>query len=200
MTRIPESRELILKRVCSNPVQAPANIPAKKPASEASGGLTLCTSRIAATDAPRVIDPSAVMSGNAKIRKLIKTPKASSERISPMVKVPIRRLMPVAFSLDIGDGSDPASAAHKFALMRPGCLAVVRKKVEHALQALSLKQGGGGGFQINLSLLERTIRKCGGVKMSLRRAPGSYWPQQGRHRPTFRARRDATKQNQGSRI
>ena len=74
-----------------------------------------------------------------KIRKLMNTPSASSERMHPMVKVPIRRLMSVAFSLDLELRSDPARAADKFALLRPGCFAVVGKQVEYALQALRLE-------------------------------------------------------------
>src|SRR5208283_5851637 len=87
MTRIPESKEFILKRVCRVPVQVPASMPAPNAASEASGGLTPWTSSVAATEAPRVMEPSAVMSGNAKMRKLMNTPSARSERMQPMVKV-----------------------------------------------------------------------------------------------------------------
>src|SRR5208283_182067 len=67
MTRIPESKEFILKRVCRVPVQVPASMPAPNAASEASGGLTPWTSSVAATEAPRVMEPSAVMSGKAKM-------------------------------------------------------------------------------------------------------------------------------------
>ena len=47
----------------------------------------------AATAAPSVNEPSAVMSGKAKIRKLMNTPSASSARISPMVQEPMSSVM-----------------------------------------------------------------------------------------------------------
>ena len=109
----------------SVPVQAPAIIPAAKPATDASTGLVPCTISVAATDAPRVIDPSAVISGNAKIRKLMKTPRASSERMKPMVKVPMRRLISFERSSNLRRRTDPAGAADELALLCPGSLAVV---------------------------------------------------------------------------
>jgi hypothetical protein len=51
------------------------------------------TRRMAARAAPKVIDPSGVMSGKAKIRKLINTPIASNDRIKPIVKAPINNVI-----------------------------------------------------------------------------------------------------------
>ena len=45
------------------PVVAPATRPLAKAAAVAKMGLTPATSKTAATEAPRVIDPSAVISG-----------------------------------------------------------------------------------------------------------------------------------------
>ncbi len=49
---------------------APATKPAAKANSVAIQGFHPATSRVAATDAPSVMDPSAVISGNEKMRKL----------------------------------------------------------------------------------------------------------------------------------
>jgi len=62
---------------------------------------------LAATAAPKVVDPSAVMSGNSKIRKLMNTPNASRERMKPMVKAPISRLILGSFRGNLGYGSHP---------------------------------------------------------------------------------------------
>src|SRR5579863_348733 len=140
---MPESSGLILKRVNNVPVVAPAIMPATKPASEASNGLTPRTISVAATAAPRVIEPSAVISGKAKMRKLMNTPSASSERMKPMVKVPISRLMCVGLSVglssDFGRSADPTRASDEFALLRAGGLASVGEQVEHALQSFRLE-------------------------------------------------------------
>ena len=79
----------MLKRVWSTAVVMPASAPAAKAAAVARSGFTPATIRTAATAPPSVIDPSAVMSANSKIRKLTKMPNASSERMSPMVSAPI---------------------------------------------------------------------------------------------------------------
>src|SRR5580704_15267768 len=99
---------------------------------------------VAATAAPSVIDPSAVISGNAKIRKLMNTPRASSERMHPMVNVPIRRLISDSFSsdpfscdlfsFDLRRRADPARAPDELALLWSRRLAVIGQQVEHALQ------------------------------------------------------------------
>src|SRR5271166_6158730 len=165
MTRIPESKEFILKRVCRVPVQVPASMPAPNAASEASGGLTPWTSRVAATEAPRVMEPSAVISGNAKMRKLMNTPSASSERMQPMVKVPIRRLMVGALSLNSRQGADPAGAAHELTLLRAGGLAVVCQQVKNALQIFRFEECGDSGFQVDLALRQGAVGESRSVKM-----------------------------------
>jgi hypothetical protein len=68
-------------------------MPHTNPAIEAASGLKPLTSSVAATEAPSVIEPSAVISGNAKIRKLMKTPRASRDRMKPIVIEPISRLI-----------------------------------------------------------------------------------------------------------
>src|SRR5271156_3321771 len=136
---MPESSGLILKRVNNVPVVAPASIPATNPASDASNGLTPRTISVAATAAPRVIEPSAGISGKAKMRKLMNTPSASRERMKPMVKVPISRFMCVGLSSDFGGSADPTRASDEFALLRAGCLASVGEQVQHALQSFRLE-------------------------------------------------------------
>src|ERR1700746_370624 len=151
---MPESSGLILKRVNSVPVQAPASIPATKPASDANSGLVPCTSSIAATDAPSVTDPSAVISGNAKIRKLMNTPNASNDRMKPIVNVPTRRLICVSLSFLLRHRSDPASTANKLALLCAGGFTGIGQEVQHTLQGFRLEQGRDRRFQIDVSLFE----------------------------------------------
>ena len=67
---MPLSSPLILNLVCNTPVIAPAAMPAANPANVASHGDHRCMSKTAVTDAPSVIEPSAVMSGKLKMRKL----------------------------------------------------------------------------------------------------------------------------------
>ncbi len=80
----------ILKRVCKTPVIIPAKNPPKKAISVETQGLNSRTSRIAAMDAPKVMDPSGVISGKPKMRKLMRTPSASNDRIKPNVSAPGR--------------------------------------------------------------------------------------------------------------
>ena len=120
-------------------MQAPASIPATKPASDASTGLVPCTISVAATAAPRVTDPSTVISGNAKIRKLMNTPSASSERMHPIVNVPISRFISVPCSSNLSHRTDPARASNELALPRSGCFAAVGQQVEYALQSFPLE-------------------------------------------------------------
>ena len=71
------------------PVTAPAIIPAKKAIRLASNGFTPATIRAAPVAAPNVKDPSAVISGKSKTRKLINIPSANKERIKPMMIDPM---------------------------------------------------------------------------------------------------------------
>ena len=71
------------------PVDAPAIIPAMNAQTHAINGLIPATIREEAVAAPNVNDPSAVMSGNENILKLMNIPSASSARINPIVTDPI---------------------------------------------------------------------------------------------------------------
>ena len=69
MTRMPARRLGIRKRVARRPVTVPATAEAAAPARVASAGWTPATRRTAAVAAPRVIEPSVVMSATSKTRK-----------------------------------------------------------------------------------------------------------------------------------
>jgi hypothetical protein len=71
----------------------PARRPPQNPAIVATIGLTPITNSVAAMAAPSGKDPSAVMSGKLKMRKLINTPNARKERISPIVRDPMSKVM-----------------------------------------------------------------------------------------------------------
>src|SRR5438552_286893 len=131
---MPDSSPLILKRVCRMPVAVPASAPAPNAAAVAAAGCTLATSSTPATAPPSVIEPSAVMSGNAKIRKLMKTPNASSDRIRPIVKAPMRR------STLRSDSRDPARAANQFALAGARRAAVVGQEVHDTHELIRLEE------------------------------------------------------------
>jgi len=68
-------------------------MPPKNAANEATKGGIPLTIKMAAIEAPNVIEPSAVISGNRKIRNVIRTPKARSERIIPIVRELISRVI-----------------------------------------------------------------------------------------------------------
>ncbi len=102
----------------------PASAPATKAAAVARSGCTWATISTAATAPPSVMEPSAVMSANSKIRKLTKTPNASSESMSPIVSAPISSS--TASPLPSARyRADPARAAHELALADAGGAAVV---------------------------------------------------------------------------
>jgi hypothetical protein len=68
---------------------APAAMPAKKETRLAMSGFTPATISAAPAEAPNVNDPSTVISGKSKIRKLMKIPSASNARINPMMIDPM---------------------------------------------------------------------------------------------------------------
>ena len=70
MTRMPLSSPLMRNFALSKPVTVPASTPAKNPAKVARAGGQLRMSSEAVTAAPSVMDPSAVISGKLKMRKL----------------------------------------------------------------------------------------------------------------------------------
>lgn len=70
-------------------------MPARKAAKLATQGFTPARMSAAAVDAPKVNDPSAVMSGKSKTRKLMKMPSANRDKIRPIVMEPISNDMMV---------------------------------------------------------------------------------------------------------
>src|SRR5262245_53136876 len=159
MTRMPDSRPLILKRVWRMAVVAAASIPAPNATPCSTSGCTFAAMRTPATAPPSVIDPSAVMSGNAKMRKLMKTPNASSDRISPMVNAPTTSSMS-------GNRRDPARAAHELALAGTRGAAIVVQEMHHAEQLIRLEQPRDGVGEIDVVLLYRPEDKCRGMQMT----------------------------------
>src|ERR1039457_5318537 len=133
---MPASRPLILNLVARTPVREPATNPAANAAADAIKGLGPLTISAAATAAPSALDPSAVMSGNSKIRKLMKTPNASRERMRPMVIAPISRLILDSFRRNFGYGSRPERAAQEFAFSRSLDRAVVAEQMQDTLKRL----------------------------------------------------------------
>jgi hypothetical protein len=93
IVRIPASSRLTLNFIASSPVTTPATAPASAPQSVAITGDHPATSSTADTPAPKVIEPSAVMSGNSKIRKLMYTPNANNDRMNPIVIAPMTKLI-----------------------------------------------------------------------------------------------------------
>src|SRR5438045_552426 len=107
--------------------------------------------RIAETAAPRVNEPSTVMSGKRKMRNDIKTPNASRVRISPFVQAPMRRVMSAPVLQDLVNGAKPAGAADEFALTQADRFAPVRQQVQDSLDVLLLEQCGHGGTHLQLA-------------------------------------------------
>src|SRR5436309_7826591 len=136
---MPASSPLMRNFVCRMPVVAPAMQPPTKLARLANHGLVPCTSSTAAIAAPSVVEPSAVMSGKRKTRKLMKTPSASSERMRPTLHAPSSSVMSLHLPDRLRyrcDRADPASAAGELALTDARALAVVAQEMQHALQGL----------------------------------------------------------------
>src|SRR5262249_50235803 len=148
ITRIPAKRPWIRKRAWSTPVVAPARRPPAEPAAVASGADTPWTSSAAAIDAPSVSEPSVVMSGKRKTRKLTKRPRARSARIRPIVSDPSSSVMHRSRAGDPGDGRHPARPAHELALAGPDPLARVAEQVQDALQERALEERGDGLAQL----------------------------------------------------
>jgi hypothetical protein len=97
----------------------------------ARGVGTPCTSSTAAIAAPRVIEPSVVMSGNLKTRKLMNTPNANSERMRPTVQAPTRSVISDTGRGNRAERADPAGTADEGALAAADDLAIVVQRHNH---------------------------------------------------------------------
>src|SRR5262249_30974420 len=106
------------------------------------------------------MDPSAVISATWNTRNVMKTPKASRDRINPIVKDPTSKVI-----LDPSNRRKPACASHKFAFTRAVDCARIVEQVHYALDTSGVKKRGHGCLQIERSLLQRAVRKYGGMKM-----------------------------------
>src|SRR5690606_36194588 len=161
ITMMPDSTRLIWKRVCNTPVTVPATMPLAKAAPVASSGCTPATSRTATTAAPSVMEPSAVMSGNENSRKLMKAPKASRDRIRPMVSAPSNRSMR---SIPDSRGgrqqrAGPEGAAHEFALACSQQRALVMQQVQQPGYGIVAEQRRDGLAQVQRALAQRPERE-----------------------------------------
>src|SRR5262245_51816913 len=145
---MPASRRFTWKRACRSPVTVPATAPPANAAAVATRGGTSATRSTAAIAAPTVIEPSAVMSGKSKMRKLMNTPIASSERISPIVSAPSSSVMRGSRADYLCDRSEPAGAAREFALAATDGGSVVVQQVEHAQQLVGFEAARDGLAQL----------------------------------------------------
>ena len=83
MTKIPDKRVGIFPLVYNNPAAKPARHPAPTAAKVARKGLTPWVMRVTATAPPSGKEPSVVISGKFKIRKVIKIPKPRIAQTNP---------------------------------------------------------------------------------------------------------------------
>ena len=83
MTKIPDKRVGIFPLVYNNPAAKPARHPAPIAAKVARKGLTPCVIRVTATAPPKGKEPSVVISGKFRIRKVIKIPKPRIAQTNP---------------------------------------------------------------------------------------------------------------------
>ncbi len=175
-----------MKRVYSVPVQAPASIPAPKPASDASGGLVPCTmqrrgdgcaesDRSIGGDVGKRKNPEA--DEHAQRQQRENEPnreranqkihvRCTSHRISDAA--PIQHA-PRTNSLCCGPAASRSSVSR---CSTPCRLSVSNKVVTVAFRSM-------------LSLLERTIGKCRRMKMPRRPRLSSQWPKHGSQRRAF---------------
>ena len=84
--------------------------------------------------APSVIEPSAVMSGNAKMRKLMKTPKRQQRQDQPDRERADQQQHDSVSPMPARDRPDPARAADELALAGAGGAAIVVQQVQDAQQ------------------------------------------------------------------
>ena len=83
MTKIPDKRVGIFPLVYNNPAVKPARQPAPTAAKVARKGLTPWVIRVTATAPPKGKEPSVVISGKFRIRKVIKIPKPRIAQTNP---------------------------------------------------------------------------------------------------------------------
>src|SRR5262249_47001653 len=133
-------RHRIMLSSGTTPVIAPARNPPQNPAAVANTGSTPRASNTAAIAAPNGREPSTVMSAKWRILKLIKTPSAKKERISPRERAPIKRVILFVFQGAIRDRTDPTSAPGKLALTRAGYFTIIMQEMEQSLRCLYLKE------------------------------------------------------------
>ena len=96
--------------------------------------------------------------------------------------------------------ADPACAPDELALLRPRCQAGIGQQVENTLQCFRLEQSRDRCFQVDASLLQRTIGKCRRMKMPLRPGFSSQRPKQRSQWRAFATRGDTRDQCQRSRV
>src|SRR5262245_34214256 len=154
------------KRVWSTPVAAPARSPPPAPAAVAIGAETPPTRSAAAIEAPRVKDPSVVMSGKWKTRKLTNTPSARSARIEPIVSDPSSSVMRGSRPGDPADRGDPTDTSCELALAGSDALARIVEQVEHRLEDRSLEERSHRLAQLEAAAGQRAVRERGRVEMA----------------------------------
>src|SRR6266699_1920456 len=162
---MPLSSGLILHLVASTPVMAPATEPANAAAAVAIRALCPWTIKAAATEAPSVTDPSAVISGILKMRKLTYTPSASSARINPSVKAPINSVMSGSSSCDRVQRTHPAGAASQVGFSHALKAARIRHQVQDGIGRGYGKGIGNRAREGQFPARHRPIGKCCGVNM-----------------------------------
>ena len=154
---------------------SPGGCPGQKSCGVASRGSTPRISNVAATAAPSVIEPSAVMSGNAKTRKLMKTPSASNERIKPIVNAPTSKL--ILFLALLPRSARPSTRPAQTCSRRRPLPRDHRGAGATTLRPLNLKQQPYGRLQVQPALLYRPVRECSGMEVAGQGGPAA--PRQG---------------------
>ncbi|MPN41335.1 hypothetical protein SDC9_188878 [bioreactor metagenome] len=110
-------------------------VPATKPPaiaiSVAESGFIPETIKAAAIEAPNVIDPSAVISAKLYILKLINMPRASSDKINPIVSAPMSN--DIVSVIKFINFPYPTHTLCEFALSGTCCLSPVIEQMQDAL-------------------------------------------------------------------
>ena len=162
---MPLSSALILHLVARTPVTAPASVPAANAAAVANTALYPWTIKAAATEAPSVTEPSAVMSGMLKMRKLTYTPSASSARINPSVKAPISSVMSGSSSSNRFQRTHPAGAAGQVGLSHALKWTRISHQVQNCIRRGDGKDAGDRGPERQFAARHGSIGKCGRVNV-----------------------------------
>jgi len=118
-------------------------------------------------EAPKVTEPSTVISGKLKILKLINTPSASSARINPIVNEPMSKVIFLKLSCyNFFYFANPASAVKKFAFAGSNGFPLIVDQVHDLVEMLIFENVLNGFLKVEATFFEQAEIENRGMKMT----------------------------------